>query len=303
MRSDLFNYILNALHRPGFWLIRFVAWWISTGYLFFAPNRRQASIELYQAIFPGRSRLFYLLCVWRQFHSLADSYSDRMLIGNKSRCSLTVKGKSHILEAARSGKGAILISSHLGNYEVAATALNDLGFKLMIMMGEKEAKRVARKQREDLKAKGIHIAVASSKDGSPLLGLEAIKFLSHGGFVNIAGDIVWTERRSLVPVRLFGHEVMLTSAPHLLSLTTGSPLLAVFTVRTGKGRHRLMVCPVGKLKAGSRKERAEAVRTSVQRYAYALEKAVRRYPFQWYIFEKFFGALLPAKEEAMKRDS
>ncbi len=192
------------------------------------------------------------------------------------------------MEVGKSGKGGIIVSSHLGNYEIAARALHNLGFELMIMMGEKAARRVARQQREELQAKGIHIAVASVREGTPLLGLEAMKFLSQGGFVSIAGDVVWTERRSLVPVRLFGREARLTSAPHLLSLTSGAPLLAVFTVRKGKGRHRLLVCPLGRVKAGSRNEREAAVRESVQRYASALEKAVRRYPFQWYIFETIF---------------
>jgi predicted LPLAT superfamily acyltransferase len=301
MKAFFFKCIMTVLHTLGPWPVRFIAWWISSGYLVFVPNRRRASVELYRAIFPGRSRLFHLLCAWRQFHSLAESFSDRLLMGKEGGLTLTSKGRSHIREAARSGRGGIIISSHLGNYEIAASALHDLGFKLMIMMGERAARRVARQQREDLKAKGISIAVASSREGSPLLGLEAMKFLSQGGFVSIAGDIVWTDQRSLVPVRLFGHEARFTSAPHLLALTSGAPLLAVFTARTGKARHRLVVCSLGRVKAGSRAERNAAVKASVQGYADALERAVRRYPFQWYIFEPIFGPPMQEKKETRGR--
>jgi lauroyl/myristoyl acyltransferase len=178
--------------------------------------------------------------------------------------------------------------SHLGSYEVAARAFQELGLRLLIIMGEKEAKQVARDQREALKARGIYIQVATAKEDFLFGGLEAIKFVREGGFVSIAGDLVWTDQRSLLSVRLFGHEVGFSAGPHLLALVSGAPLFTMFTFRVKRGRHQIIMSPPREVKAPSRSERSAALQASAQAYASALEEMVRQHPFQWYIFEPIF---------------
>jgi len=54
---------------------------------------------------------------------------------------------------ARKGSGGIILISHLGSFEIAAYAFQELGLRLLVIMGEKEAKQVARDQREAMKAR------------------------------------------------------------------------------------------------------------------------------------------------------
>ena len=179
--------------------------------------------------------------------------------------------------------------SHLGNYEVAARAFQELGLKHLMIMGEKEARIVARDQRETLKARGINILVAEGKGDSIFRGLEAIQFIREGGFVSLSGDLIWTRQRSPLPVRLFDQEVAFTSAPHLLALISGAPLFTVFILRVRRGMHEIVISPPREVKASSRSERNKTLQASAQVYANALEEKVRQHPFQWYIFEPFFG--------------
>jgi len=181
--------------------------------------------------------------------------------------------------------------SHLGSYEVAASGFQKYGLKLLLMMGEKEARLVARDQRQTLQDRGITIQVASGQGDSLLGGLEAIKFIREGGFVSVAGDLIWTEQRSFLKVKFFGREVALASGPYLLALVSGAPLIILFTFRIKRGRHQVIVLPPRQVKASSRSERDKALQESAQAYAEALEEMVRRYPFQWYIFEPFFRSL------------
>jgi predicted LPLAT superfamily acyltransferase len=178
--------------------------------------------------------------------------------------------------------------SHLGSYEVAASGFQKYGLKLLLLMGEKEARLVARDQRQTLKDRGITIQVATGQEDSLLGGLEAIKFLREGGFVSLAGDLIWTQQRSLLPVKFFGQDVALASGPYLLALVSGAPLFILFTFRIKRGRHQVIVLPPRQVKASTRSERDKALQESAQAYAEALEEMVRRYPFQWYIFEPFF---------------
>jgi predicted LPLAT superfamily acyltransferase len=284
--------LIKTVSRSFFFLgsrpIRFFSWWVSTGYFIFLPSRRKNSVRLYRAIFPDRKGWYHLYCAWKQFHSFAATFGDRIDIERKKGVLSTTLGKEGILEADKRGTGGIILMSHMGSYEVAARAFQKYGLKLLLIMGEKEAKLVARDQRQALEERGITIQVATGEKDSLLSGLEAIKFIREGGFVSVAGDLIWTEQRSLLPVKFFGREVSLSSGPYLLSLVSGAPLFMLFTFRAGRGKHEVIVLPPRQVSAASRSERDKALQDSAQAYAGALEGMVRRHPFQWYIFEPFF---------------
>ena len=203
------------------------------------------------------------------------------------------QGREEFLESIQKGRGGIILMSHLGSFEIAAREFQENGLKHLMIMGEKEAKKVARGQRKDLKDRGIGILVANGQEDSFLGGLEAVKFIREGGIVSVAGDLVWTRQRMSLPVRFFNQEVALTSGPHLLALITGAPLFILFTFQSPEGRHSVIISPPYEVKSSSRSDRKPALQASAQRYATALEEMVRKCPYQWYIFEPFFHSPAP----------
>ncbi len=288
MKAFFHKMIIRVSFLLGSWFIRFFAWWIATGYLFFRPLRRRSSLQIYRAIFPERRGWYHLYCVWRQFHSFAATYADRIEVDSKKGVTLSIQGKEGIIEAAKRGSGGIILMSHLGNYEVAARAFEEIGLKHLMIMGEREAREVARDQRETLSSRGIYILVATGQGDSVFGGLEALKFIKEGGFVSLSGDLTWTKQRSPLPVNLFDQNVVLTTAPHLLALISRAPLFTLFTFRVKRGMHKIIISPAREVKASSRSERNMTLQASAQIYADALEEKVRQHPFQWYIFEPFF---------------
>ncbi len=288
MKASIHHAVIRVSLLLGSWPIRFFAWWIATGYFLFRSSRRRSNIRLYQVIFPERSGLYYLYCTWRQFHSYAATFGERIDLDRRTELTTSIQGQKNLVEVARRGSGGIILMSHLGSFEIAAHAFGELGLRLLLIMGEKEAKQVARDQREAMKARGIHIQVATPGEDFLFGGVEAIKFVREGGFVSVAGDLVWTEQRSRLPVSLFGHEVGLSAGPHLLALVSNAPLFTMFTFRVEKGKHLIIMSPPREVKATSRSERSAALQASAQAYASALEEMVRQHPFQWYIFEPFF---------------
>jgi len=288
MKAFIHKALIRISLVLGSWPMRFFAWWIATGYFLFCSSRRRASIRLYQVIFPDRRRWYYPCCAWHQFHDFAATYADRIEIDRNKGVTLSIQGQEGILEAAKRGRGGIILMSHLGNYEVAARAFQEVGIKHLMIMGEREARQVAHDQRETLRARGIDILVATGQGDSVFGGFEAIEFIRKGGFVSLPGDMIWTEQRSLVPVRLFAREVGFTSGPHLLALISGAPLFTLFFFRMKRGLHKVIISPPREVKASSRSERRAALQASAQVFASALEEKVRQHPFQWYIFEPFF---------------
>jgi lauroyl/myristoyl acyltransferase len=216
----------------------------------------------------------------------------------KKGIATSTQGRERVVETARRGSGGIILISHLGSFEVAARAFQDLGLKLLLIMGEKEVKQVARDQREALKAKGIHIQVAPAQEDSFFSGLEAIQFVRQGGFISLAGDRVWSDQRSLLPVKLFDREVGFPAGPHLLALVSGAPLFTMFTFREKRGKHHIIVFPPREVKASSRSDRGKALQASAQAYASVLEEMMRQHPFQYYTFEPLFRSATPDRRES-----
>lgn len=289
MKAFIHETLIRISFLLGSWPIRFFAWWIATGYFLFLSSRRRSSTRLYQVIFPEKSQWYYLYCTWRQFHSYAATFAERIEFDRNKWLTTSTQGRENLVEVARRGRGGVILMSHLGSFEIAAAAFQKYRLKLLLIMGEKEAKQVARDQREAMKARGIHIQVAAAGEEFPFAGVEAIQFVREGGFVSVAGDLVWTEQRSRLPVTLFGHEVSLTTGPHLLALISNAPLFTMFTFRSEKGKYLIIMSPPREVKASSRSERGAALQASAQAYANALEEMVRQHPFQWYIFEPIFG--------------
>ncbi|MCG6535659.1 MAG: lysophospholipid acyltransferase family protein [Syntrophales bacterium LBB04] len=201
----------------------------------------------------------------------------------------TTEGRQYILEAAESGKGGIILMSHLGNWGVAARLFRQAGFKIMLIMGEREAKQVARQHREGLKGEGMKVLISRPDDSDSLLtGIEALKFIREGGFLCLAGDMTWSDPRSRLMVRFFNRDIYLPTGPHLLALVSGAAVFTMFSLRQARGQYRVIILPPRYVKAASREKRNDALEKSVQIYASQLEVVVRRYPYEWHIFESIF---------------
>lgn len=187
MRAYLVKFMMWAGGFLGAWVVRVVGWFVSTGYVFLARSRVRASREFYQALFPGRSRLFYLACTWRQFHGFAASYADRVSLAYGRELIHIPEGWEHIESADKAGRGGILVTSHLGNWEIGARFFKEGGMQMTLLMGQRDARQVSQQQKEDLRKIGLDVSVSTAGDDSPFGGLDAIQTLRRGGFISIAG--------------------------------------------------------------------------------------------------------------------
>ena len=140
-----------------------------------------------------------------------------------------------------------------------------------------------------MKEDGLEIQLSSESVRSPFDGLEMLDFLQDGGFVGMAGDLSWAKDPRREKATLFGREVLLPVAPHMMALLTGVPIFTYFAFRTARNKFLIEVSEPRWVRAESRGKRKEAIRQSVHEYAESLEEAIRRFPWQWHVFEPFFG--------------
>jgi predicted LPLAT superfamily acyltransferase len=273
----------------GIWVIRAAALGIATGYFCLVPRRVKASLEFYRTIFSDKSLPYHLHCVWRQFHDQAQSHCDEIAFPLGLEIRYTSEGRMHLQKAAEAGRGGIIIMSHLGNWGIAARLLRKSGFRVMLIMGQREATLVTKQYREDLANAELKILVSQPEDQDSLfVGIEALKFIRSGGFLSIAGDVGWADPKTHIRTKFFGRDIYLPAGPHTLALVSGAPVFTLFTFRLGRGNYKFVILPPRHAKAASREKRNDAIQESAQIYASNLEEAVRQYPYEWHVFESIF---------------
>ena len=95
------------------------------------------------------------------------------------------KGEEFLKNAMAKGKGAILLSAHVGNWEVGGSLLRALNYPLaVVVMAHNTAatNALVNRLRQD---KGISVIQI---DQSPFSGIEVLRHLSNNGVVAMGGD-------------------------------------------------------------------------------------------------------------------
>jgi predicted LPLAT superfamily acyltransferase len=292
MMRHHFYTILAALSKIfGPWLFAIVSRGIAVGYFLFFPKRSAASARFYRVLFPQRTRAYAWWCAFRQFQNFTTVFFDRYLLRDPGAIDFTFEGREHLLAAVAQGRGGVLLMSHMGNWEAGARLLrrNIPDLRLMLYMGRRAQEQIERLQKEDLAASGIRILAADEAGGSAFDLVEGAAFLKSGGFVSMAGDVVWRPDQQTVAVRFLDHRVRLPEAPFMLALVSRVPLYIFFATRRGPQKYHFSVTGPVAVTADRRDQRREAIRKAAQSYAAQLETQVQRYPQEWYHFQPFLG--------------
>ena len=288
MKKFSYKVAVYFSHRLGVWFFRTFSWFIATGYFFLFPGRVANSLKFYRALFPSRNFFYHLYCVWKQYHNFTNVYTHRFVAKWKDEVEFTKEGWEYLDEAVEKKTGAIIVMSHIGNWELAAEMLQRKGLPIMLYLGAKHKEQVERIHKDNLVQSGIRIVTTSEKESSPFALLEGINFLREGGIVSMTGDRIWGNQRS-VKINFLEYEVQLPDTPHLFALMSGAPLMTFFVNQKSPGKYHIVVSRGRQVLASSRQDRKNAVLTSAQAYADQLEQIARQHPFEWNHFEPFLG--------------
>ena len=291
MREKFYRYLTILAGILGPWALGLGARLVAAGYFLFFPARAAVGMRFYAALYPGRGRLYHLVCTWRQFHNFTSVFMDRFLLQSDHEIRYTFQGREHLLRALQQKRGGIILMSHMGNWEIAAHLLRRSipQLRLMLYMGQRAKDEIERLQKEDLQANGIRIVAVDRDGGSPFDLVEGAAFLKSGGFVSMTGDRMWRREQRAVPVQLFGRRAHLPEAPHVLALISGTPLYIFFAAGTGPGQYHFSLSAPIHVHATARADRQAAIERSAQRYADLIERQLHQNPFEWYHFETFLG--------------
>jgi Kdo2-lipid IVA lauroyltransferase/acyltransferase len=212
--------------------------------------------------------------VFRNLGRLLGEVSQFPRLNRENISSIVVyEGLENYLSAVAEGRGVILLTGHIGAWELSVYAHSIYGHPMSFLARRVDNPLVERLA-ESYRARYGNRSI--DKIGSVR---EVLKTLKSGGVVGILADLN-TSREEGVFCDFFGVEACATAGVATLALRTGAVVLPGYLIWDEKARiHRLhFEPPVETIDTGNQKEDVIA---NTARYAKVLESIIRRHPDQW----------------------
>jgi KDO2-lipid IV(A) lauroyltransferase len=268
-------------------------------YFLDVPHRRIVRRNL-QFTHPGWTREKVENISRRVFQNIGISFLEFLQMATMSREQVLgrtrVVGLENLQNALKSDTGLIIVSAHLGNWEMG------LGFACYYI--QKPTLGVAKKIRFAPLNRWVHrlrtrfgLKIVYKKGALP----EMRRMLRRGGVIGLLVD--QSRRSEGVDVNFFGHRVTATPAAAFLAIRCKSPVLPIFCVRDDSGRLSVVVQSALEMKRTG--DLRSDVQTNTQIITDVVEKAVRQYPEQWLWvhkrWKKYYPDLYPEYQARRKR--
>lgn len=193
----------------------------------------------------------------------------------------SVEGFSRIVEARRKGKGVLLVTAHLGNWEIGGLMLAQVRQPIHVVLVPDMFSGVERARRRLHERTGVtEIPV----DRTFVPTLSVLRALEDNAIVAMQGDRDFDNTG--IPAPFFGRTAYFPRGPFRVAMATGAAVLPAFIVRVPDGRYRAVIEEPLEIDRGG--DRDAALRGNIDRYIAVLERYVKAYPEQWYCFYPFW---------------
>ena len=252
--------------------------------------RRSLSLALPDLSAPDREAI--LVAMFDNLGRTAFEYPHLGKITDPASGRVTVKDYQLIEAAVTQGRGLILFSGHLANWEVLPLMAAREGLELLSIVRQPNnpyvqgaidrLRGVAGGQRVGKGAKGARAAIQRLREGGNL-ALLCDQKMNNG-----------------IPTRFFGLPAMSPPAAAQLALRFGAPLVPVRIERLGPARFRLSCLPSLTLPENGRRD--DNVQAATQAINDQLEAWIRARPAEWLWLHKRWAKELYATPAPPGRD-
>ena len=207
-----------------------------------------------------------------------------------------VEGDEIVTQALAEQKGVIIISAHLGNWEMA--------LQYCPCYLQRSLTGVAKRLRNKMLDSFVHMSrtrfgnkIIYKKGALP----EMTQTLRQGEILGLLMDI--SRRFDGVEVKFFGRRATATPAAAMLALRCKSPLIPIFCHRNSRGELVIKVeDPLEIKRTGNLRS---DLQTNTQLITDSVERAVRKHPEQWNWllkrWKEFYPYLYPESEKRLRR--
>jgi predicted LPLAT superfamily acyltransferase len=268
--------------KPAYFLLRFVALY----FFLFSPASFRNIYQVY------RHRLNFgffrsILFVYRNYFIFGQVLLDKTatLAGFRSKFTFDFDGENYLRGMAAGNTGCLLISAHLGNFEMAGHMLERLDARVNIIMLDAEYQRI-RNYLSSFTQKSFHV-IAIRDDNAHVFEINTA--LENKEILCIHGDR-FLEGSKTLQIEFLGKIARFPTGPFYLAMKYGIPVSFVFAMKEGISHyHFYATTPKYYLQQGNPARRDEMLKTIIQDYITEVEQKLRQYPEQWFNYYNFWA--------------
>lgn len=236
----------------------------------------------------------------QSFHNYAKTLVDFLrfpyLDDNDIRKAVPITyGVEHLLESQKRGKGALVISGHFGNWDMAGAIVLSYGVPLNAVSQTHEPKKM-----DDL------VNGTREKAGMKIIRLEtgSLRQIFTALKKNEAVTILFDkpEPDEGVAVHFFGETAYVPAGPAAIALKTGAAILIGYCMRRpGNKTFYAAVEPPVEYERLLTGDKARDIQIITQQIVSKMEQVIRRYPEQWYMFRQMWPRTEEHNAEVKRR--
>ncbi len=252
------------------------------GILLFLVHRdaRRNALDNLRHVDPRLGPLAAPRAAARVFITVVTNYYDLLRLRSVDRDAILdlveLRGREHLDRALAQGRGVIILSAHLGNFNVVAQYPVLLGYRTAVIAERVQPPELFRYLTRLRSKLGIEVIPPGPAALRPILRL-----LHQNGILLVAGDRHVAGQAH--PTRFFDADALLPAGPVLLAMRTGAALIPAYTVRLSTRRSLVVIEPPIDLvrTGGIDRDLAENLARTTRR----LEAMIATDPGQWAVLQ------------------
>lgn len=265
---------------PAYFVLIFVAFY----YLLFSYSSTR-HIYSYFRYRIGYGMLRSLISVYLNYFIFGQTLLDKVVVmaGFGNRFTYEFDGEENLHTIVRRGKGGILISGHVGNWEAAGHLLKRLNTKINVVMYDGEHQKIKDYLKEVTGGANFNIivikdnishvyAIGEALQKNELVCLHADRFVEGAKF---------TLRNFL------GADAKFPIGPFALASTFKVPVSIVFAFKETATHYHFFGSKLYEI--DSSMTRPEYTEKLMATFIADLEQMVKKYPKQWFNYYNFWG--------------
>nr|UXE44224.1 hypothetical protein Hi04_10k_c1511_00013 [uncultured bacterium] len=269
--------------RLGRKLSRAPLYCIAAYFFLFAPRARRESRRYLRRALGREPRAADR---FRHILYFATTIHDRVYLINEryDAFRITIEGEALMREQADRGAGAFLMGAHMGSFEVIGSiGRRERGLQVSMAMYEDNARKI----NSILGAINPNVKPDVIALGHLDAMLRVAERLDRGAFVGLLGDRTLGDE-PVHAVRILGGRATLPTGPMRAAAILRRSVVFMVGLYRGGNHYHVVFEPVADFSANSLKNRDDAVRAAVERYAGLLDKYCRSDPYNWFNFFDFW---------------
>lgn len=254
----------------------FILAFVSSYYVVAAPKATR-SIYTYLRKIHNFGRIKSAAGIFRSYYVFGQTLIDKVAIGSGLRSKFKYTFDGHRNLEKLSDTGGIILSAHLGNWEVAGFLLSDLNLKTNVLMYQAEHEQIKNFLKAVMTEYQMKI-IPLNEDLSHIFKLNEV--LQKREVVCIHGDR-YLEGSRIVLKEFMGHKAYFPLGPFTIVKKLGAPSTFAYAFRGKNKTYALSATP--HLQPGLNPEEL------LDRYIDLLETKIRQYPYQWFNYYDFWN--------------